>query len=239
MEARGGLTFWEHTAILRRYILLTLGTFIAGATATHALRNYITDALLQPVGDTPMQFLSPLDPVLFLLKVDFFGGLFLALPVLAWSIVSFFGPAIPSGRILRVTGLLVLGMVLAWGAAGYTIFFALPFVIDILSSITVPGVAMALSAQSYLGFAVMLTMLHVLIAQLPIGIVIAAALGILNPRSLARRRREVYLGLAVGLAIVTPTTDVVSLLLLLIPSVLLLEVGILCGTFVYTDANEA
>jgi sec-independent protein translocase protein TatC len=54
-----------------------------------------------------------------------------------------------------------------------------------------------------------------------------AKLGVVTPQGFAKARRIVIIGAAVGAAIITPTTDPVNMLLVMVPFLVLYELGIL------------
>ena len=80
-EADEELTVWEHVAELRRYVLLSVASVLVFGSLTHAYRNELVGLLLRPLGEgMTLQFLSPLDPLLFILTLDLMGGVLLSLP---------------------------------------------------------------------------------------------------------------------------------------------------------------
>ena len=59
-------------------------------------------------------------------------------------------------------------------------------------------------------------------------------LRLLDPKHLAGKRRILYVTLLIVLAVVTPTTDVASLLVVFVPAVLFLEAGLGIARVVHT-----
>ena len=68
--------------------------------------------------------------------------------------------------------------------------------------------------------------------QVPVVVAFLAAVGIAPVAQMARLRRYVWFGMSIASAIITPTTDVVSMLFLLVPMVLLYEVGLWVGRII-------
>ena len=60
-----------------------------------------------------------------------------------------------------------------------------------------------------------------------------------QPRWLARRRDILYLVLVIVVAVVTPTTDIVSLILAMLPATLSLEAGLLAAHLIHTRRLRA
>lgn len=68
--------------------------------------------------------------------------------------------------------------------------------------------------------------------QVPVIVAFLAAVGIAPVEQMARLRRYVWFGMSIASAIITPTTDVVSMLFLFLPMVLLYEVGLWAGRII-------
>lgn len=68
--------------------------------------------------------------------------------------------------------------------------------------------------------------------QVPVVVAFLAAVGIVPVAQMARLRRYVWFGMAIASAVITPTTDVVSMLFLLLPMVVLYEVGLWVGRLI-------
>src|SRR6266436_1251996 len=87
------MTFFEHLRELVRKLLWSLFAVALGAGVAHYYHEAIIAFLLAPLHQKKLVFLSPLDPLLFVLKIDFVVGFILGLPVLNWCIFSFVKPA--------------------------------------------------------------------------------------------------------------------------------------------------
>lgn len=86
-----------------------------------------------------------------------------------------------------------------------------------------------ISVAEYLGFVVNLALAFGLGFQIPIVVVFVIGVGILPARSMAAARKYVVLGIAVTSAIVTPTPDVSTMMLLAVPMYVLFESGLVIG----------
>lgn len=93
------------------------------------------------------------------------------------------------------------------------------------------------SVSEYLGFVVKLALAFGLGFQIPIVVVFLLAMGIFQTEDLRKARKYVVLGVFVLAAILTPSPDVSTMLLLAVPMMLLFEVGLLAGRFVARDAH--
>lgn len=222
------LTVWEHVAELRRYVLLSVGSVLLFGSLTHAYRNELVAVLLRPLGEgVTLQFLSPLDPLLFILTLDLFGGILLSLPVILWGTYRFLAPALPRVRTWQVVVVLGAAILFGLGAVVYGYLVAVPITLSVLTGFALPGTEPAFTANGYLSFLLTVLVSLVLVFEMPLIMVALSRLGLLEPRALSRKRGHVYLGLLVGVAVVTPTTDLISLALILLPTYAVFELGLL------------
>src|SRR5262249_53456877 len=77
-----------------------------------------------------------------------------------------------------------------------------------------------------LGFAIFMPVIFGLSFQTPLVMLFMAKIGIVDVNSFQRKRRYFWFFMAVFAAVITPSTDAVSMLFLWVPMSLLFELGI-------------
>ena len=88
------------------------------------------------------------------------------------------------------------------------------------------GLKPDLRLNEWLGFAIYMPFIFGLSFQTPLVMVFAAKLGVVNADSFRNKRRYAWMGMALFAAIITPSTDALSMLFLWVPMSLLFELGI-------------
>lgn len=232
LERNEPQSIFEHVGELRQKIFIILGAFILGATISHVFNKEIIAFLLRPAGNQHLIFLSPLEPLFFIFKIDFIGGFILSFPIIIWAIFSYITPALPKklGSIvvlfyLTSTFLLFLGLI-------YAFFITIPLSLKFLFSITIPGIENTFSAEEYINFFITQTIIIIGVFQVPVLIIGGIALGLIQTKIFANRRRIIYLVLLIALAIITPTTDIFSLCIIFIPCLIIFEISLLGGKII-------
>src|SRR5688572_25897669 len=86
-------TLLDHLVELRSKVFLSLAAVAVCSIIAHVWHDQIVRVLLRPLGGEMLFFLSPLDPLLFILKIDLLVGTLLAMPVINWALLSFLKPA--------------------------------------------------------------------------------------------------------------------------------------------------
>lgn len=223
------LTLLDHVIEFRTKLLISFVAVAVGAAAAHIYNESITAFLLKPLGGETLFFLSPFDPVLFILKVDLLAGTVLALPVINWAIFTFVRPAFTRTTWLSLLLLYSLSLSCAASSIAYAYFVSVPAGLHFLMSLNVPGIENMLTATSYLRFLLASGIILALISQIPIVVLAGLRYGVFNAAALSSRRGHIYLAAVIVLSILTPTTDPLNLLFILVPAAILFEGSLLAG----------
>lgn len=93
------------------------------------------------------------------------------------------------------------------------------------------------SISEYLGFVVDLALAFGLGFQIPIVVVFLIMLDIVPADRMAAARKYVILGIAVTSAVVTPSPDIGTMLMLMVPMMLLFEIGLIVGRLMKGRSN--
>ncbi len=88
------------------------------------------------------------------------------------------------------------------------------------------GLKPDLRLNEWLSFAIFMPLIFGISFQTPLVMLFAAKLGIVNADSFRNKRRYAWMGMALFAAIITPSTDAMSMLFLWVPMSLLFELGI-------------
>jgi sec-independent protein translocase protein TatC len=186
--------------------------------------------LFLPLGDNNLlQFLNPLDPLWFILKIDLFVGFILSIPIAILLAGQFIAPAVPhhSGQVLAVV---IFAVVILASLGGiYAYLFVIPIVLNFLQTLPVPDVVIQLSAMEYLHFFISMLFMHIITFQTPVVVTLLIVFGVTSSAYIASIRRYVYVSILSIVAIVSPTTDVLTFLALVTPTLLMFEGGLVLG----------
>ena len=162
------------------------------------------------------------------LQVSALAGLVLAFPFVLWQVYGFVSPALypnekrAAGRIIGCgTLLFVVGVVL-----NYLVIF--PFAYQFLSGYQVqPDVVNQIALSSYVSTLMILSLLMGVLFEMPMVAWALAKAGLLHASMLRTYRRHALVGLMIIAAVITPTGDAVTLMIVTLPLYLLYELSIL------------
>jgi len=216
--------FLEHLEELRRRLLRCFLWAALGTTLAWRYTPSLLTQLIQPAGQ--VVYLSPVEPFLVHLKVAIFSGLVLSVPLLMWETWGFLCPALGPAA-CSLVGLLVpvsIVLFLAGGWFGWKVLS--PSALKILGSFSGGVMTPMLTADHYLSFVSWLILGGGLIFQVPLAVLALAWAGMVRPAALLHHWRAALLVILLASAVLTPTPDIFTQLLLAGPLAILYTVSV-------------
>jgi sec-independent protein translocase protein TatC len=231
-----------HLRELRNRAALAL-TFIAIATAVcfwwydHGLGAFIrapycsipadnralgTGAM---TGDCKLLVTDVFGGALIRLKMAFIAGMVVSAPLWLFQVWRFITPGLKRNE--KKYGLTFVGASSAlFALGGLLAYISLKAGLTLLLGLAGDNVAVALTAQDYLGFVVSVLLAFGASFELPLIAVALNLVGVLPYAALAKSRRWIFFLTVVFAAFITPTQDPFTLLLMALPMCLLFELAI-------------
>jgi len=221
------LTLLEHLGELRWRLLRAAVAVLAGTIAGSFITTPVIKMLVQPLGEGQIVTLSPTEAPLAYFRVALFLGVLLALPYVLYQLYAFVAPGLRSHeRALLLVGFPAVLLLFTLGAL-FTMTVLVPISLPLLMAFLQDVVQPVYSLERYLAFVTTLILWMGLLFQTPLVLYAAARLGLVKPDALRRARKMVIFLAALAAAIITPTTDPITMLLVTGPFVALYEVGLL------------
>jgi len=218
----------DHLEELRRRILRSLLAVVVAAAGCLVFVKPLVRLLEMPADGIRFLQLAPGEFLFVSLKVAGYAGLSLALPWVLYEILSFVLPGL-TRRERRLVAPAVAGSAVLFAAGLAFAWWALvPAALRFLVSYGADVVEPSWSIERYLDFVLLLMVATALAFQLPVLQLILGALGLIRARTMLAAWRWVLLAAAVAGAVLTPSTDPVTMLLLggAITSLYLVGVGL-------------
>jgi sec-independent protein translocase protein TatC len=160
------------------------------------------------------------------LKLAFYTALFISMPVILYQLWAFVSPGLYKNEKRLARPLLIAAMILFYIGCAFAYFLVLPAAFRFLTAVTPKGVEMMTDITHYLDFVMLMFFAFGLCFEVPVAVVILAAVGIVDLDKLRKGRRYAMVGAFAVAAVVTPP-DITSMIMLAIPMCLLYELGVL------------
>jgi sec-independent protein translocase protein TatC len=241
--AESGMTLVEHLAELRTRLIICVVAVAVGMLAGFLLYPWVFDFLIHPYKEVVQQDpsssategrllqIDPLEGFGVRMKTSGYAGIAFAMPVILWQVWRFVTPGLyPHERryavpfVISALTLFLLGA----GLAYYTLPRALEFLVDIggdeLVTAFAPGKYFQLITYMMLAFGVGF--------EFPIVLIFLQMAGIVDTATLRRGRRFAIVGICILVAVITPSGDPISMLMLSVPMVVFYEVAIVIGSII-------
>lgn len=156
------------------------------------------------------------------------AGLILGVPYLLFEIWLFIKPALLDTEKKSASGFVVFASMLFFTGVLFGYYVIAPLSINFLLTFTVDeSIANTITIDSYLSLILTLALGSGIIFQLPVIIFVLSKLGIMTPQFMRKSRRYAVVLILVVAAIVTPTADPYTMLIVAFPLFLLYEVSIM------------
>jgi len=229
----GEMPFLDHLEELRWRILWSLLALIVGSgIGIFLVMKYNVLALLispiEPYLETgKLMYLSPSDPFFLTLRLGLTGGIILASPILMYQVWAFVSPALLPQEKKAIVPALYLGLVLF--AAGVTLayMFALPMTLKFfMTNFQTEALQANIIAPTYLGLVVKLLLAFGVMFELPVVVLVLAAMGLVTSQFLREKRRYAIAGLTILAAMISPGDAITVTLMMMVPLLLLYEMSI-------------
>jgi sec-independent protein translocase protein TatC len=248
------LPFWDHVDELRKIIFRVLIFVVLFVIVAFFFKNAIFDIVLAPqksdfityrwlnrfaqkwslnflqfdAVEVPLINTMMTAQFMIHIKITIYVSLLLSSPYIVYQLFSFVSPSLYaherkySFRIIFFSFLLFfLGILLSY-------FIIFPFSFRFLATYQVdPSVQNMFNLDSYISIFLMISLLLGLLFELPILAWALGKFGIISHSLLKKYRRHAIVIIFIVAAIITPTTDIFTLLLVSVPILALYEISLL------------
>lgn len=239
--AQGEMPFLDHLEELRWRLFrcaIAVAVGVGGAFTLLFTKKIDVIALLsrpiQPYLTRPLMVTHPGDLFNIVMDVSITLGLIVASPVLIWQVWGFLSPALYRHEKKVVIPTLVGAALLFLAGMALAFVYVLPVTLGFFMSFQSASVEVAPTVDRYMGLVISTCLAFGAVFELPIVIVLLTALGIVNPKFLAKFRRHAFICCIIAAAIITPGGDPTALAVLTAPLYLLYEVSITLSRLIFS-----
>lgn len=222
------MTIIEHLEELRKRIIISLILFAAAAAFSFIFVNKISDILRLPALGIIENFIfvSPTEVFTAYLRISILSGFVISLPFILHQLGMFLAPAISPEKRKSVFLWLVASFLLSMAGIIFSYFLALPFALKFLVNFARGAAFPMISIDKYFSFAAGFLLIGAAVFQIPVIMGLLSGIGILNSIFFRKNRKYAIVAISILSAVMTPTQDIVNMLIFFIPMFALYEIGI-------------
>ncbi len=246
-------TFWDHLDELRKVLFRIIIVVVVVMIGTFLCKELLFNIVLAPhksdfiiyrffcclselislPGICPEEFQVGLIntelPSQFLihLSTSFYAGVLLVFPYIIFQLYRFISPALYENERKYSATVIFCSCLLFYVGVLLNYFLIFPLSFRFLATYQVSQeVVNMISISSYIGILMMLSLMIGIMFQLPVLSWLFAKLGFLSAAFMKRHRRHAMVLILIIAAVITPTTDIFTLMLVFVPIYILYEVSI-------------
>jgi sec-independent protein translocase protein TatC len=173
------------------------------------------------------------------MKIAFFASLFITSPYIFYQLWKFIAPGLYPRERRYVVPFVIFSSFLFLAGVVFGYFIVLPPAFGFFVSFTTDALKPMISLREYLSFAIKMLLAFGLSFELPVLIFFLAKLGIISSQLLRKQRRYAIVLIFVTAAIITPSPDAVTQILMALPLLILYECSIFIAKFVEKKKVDA
>lgn len=237
-QTQGNMSLIEHLTELRKRIIVSVVAVAVGAIVAYIFYNPILEFLLDPHcqinGDDGLLqgcgllARSPLEGFSVRLMVASYAGVGMAMPIILWQLWSFVAPGLyPQERKYGMAFVVLSFILFAFGAG--LAYWSLPRALEFLVDVGGPNLENVYSPKEYIGFVVKMMLGFGLGFEFPIILIFLQLIGLVDNKQLRAGRRFALVGIVALVAVLTPSGDPYTLMVLSVPMYLFYEISIAFG----------
>ncbi len=234
------MTFWDHLEELRRVLLrciIVVATFsvlafifkdelfaiIFAPKSPHFLPGIFGETLTIQLINTelPRQFVVHM-------MVSFYAGIIVSAPYIIFELYRFISPGLYENERRCSTPLIAAAYLMFMSGILFSYFILFPITFRFLAGYQVDSsVENLISLESYIDTLVFLSLVMGIVFEIPVLSWLLGRLGILHRSTMQQYRRHAIVIILIVAAVITPTSDAITLTIVSLPMYLLYEVSIL------------
>ncbi len=225
------MSFLDHLEELRwRIIKALLGVLAALVVCGVFVDWIINQVILAPLTriTPPLKLINtiPYGQITFYMMTVIFSALILGTPWIIYQLWKFIQPGLRESEQRYVSRIVGFTSFCFLAGVAFAYFVMLPYMLQFFAAFGSPIIQNMISVDEYMSFVLQLVLLSGLIFELPMVSYFLARFGILTPAFMRHYRRHAIVVILFIAAVVTPTTDPVTMSVFSIPMLVLYEISI-------------
>lgn len=241
--------FLEHLDELRGTLVKCAIAFVVFAALIGIFLKEANDVLMWPLNFVRSENAklvlelgtsAPMEGFSVIIQMCTMGGLFMAAPFMLFFVGQFVAPALSPRELKAVLPVCGTALVLFLLGGAFSFFLLVPSTLRVAVEINdMFGFVMRWTPASYYSLLMWLVLGVGASFEFPLLIVLAVYIGVLRVATLRKYRRHSIVVIFIIAAVVTPTPDPFTQLMMAIPLYVLFEVAIIAGARVERKKREA
>ena len=224
-SAEGGkMSFLEHLDELRKRIIRALLSLSVGVAIAVFFIEDILNFVMRPLAATlpsgaSFIFTYPTEAFMLRIRIALIAGLFIATPLVFWQVWQFVAPALYAKERRYAIPFVLLSSIGFLGGAAFSHYVAFPLMWVFFGSFQTDFVTFMPRIEDAFGMYIRMLLGMGLVFQMPALVFFLARMGVVTARWMVRQFKYAVLVIFIVAAVITPSADVASQLIVGVPMI--------------------
>ncbi len=227
------MPLFQHLEELRTRVLICCLAVAIGFVISYFFSSRIFEILMRPwINAMPaglpakLIYTAPHEAFFVYMKLSFIAGTLLSAPVILWQIWKFIAPGLYENEKKYMLPVILCSCFCFASGVLFGYFVVIPVAFKFFASFASEYITPMLRTTEYLSFANKMLLCFGIAFQMPVFAFFLAKMGVLSAGFLKRKRKWAIVLIFVAAAVLTPSPDVVSQLLMAAPLLVLYEASV-------------
>ncbi len=223
------MSFLDHLEELRWSIVKAVVALLLATAVCAYFAEYIVQVLLigplTAVG-LKSQVLSPYGIILLYMQTVLICGFILSMPSTLYFVWKFVAPGLLKKERMYISRIVFYTSLCFFGGVAFAYFILLPTALKFFAAFGTDAIDLNIAIDRYVSFVLVMLLGAGLVFELPMAAYFLSKMGLLTPAFMRHYRKHAIVGILIVAAIITPTPDIITQVLLAAPLMLLYELSI-------------
>ena len=221
------MSFLDHLEELRSRLIKSLFSVIIISIVAYLFSERLLNFILRPLpGDQAVYFLSPTEAFSTRIKISLIAGIIVSVPVIFYHLWKFVVPGLFAKEVKLVIPVVLSSTAFFLVGAAFCFLFVLPISIKFLMAFGTDKLKPMIQIKDYISFVCYMSLAFGAVFELPVISFFLGRIGIISAKTLIKGRKYAVVIILIVAAVVTPTPDAFTQLMLAGPLYFLYEVSI-------------
>ena len=221
------MPFLDHLEDLRKRLIRAVLAIVVMSGVAFYFADTLVRVIILPLGPEVKLHITEVTGSFYAyFKIALIFGVVGALPIVFYQLWGFIAPGLYRKEKAMILPLITISTLLFGVGAGFCYYWVLPFALKFLIGFSGDLFSPIITVGSYISFAGMLLLAFGFGFQLPVVAYLLGKAGLITSQVLSKGRRYAVVIILILAAILTPTPDVFTQMLLAVPLYFLYEISI-------------
>lgn len=228
MSGEKHLTWLQHFEDLRKMLIVSLIALMVATFACYFFSDFFLSLLRRPIDNLGLDlfFIGVTEGFFTKIKIALYAGFVVSFPIIAWQVWKFIVPALYPSERRYIMILMPVSTLLFVGGVVFAYFTVFPVMMRFLLMVSGELQPM-ITVSQYVSFCVTFLIPFGIMFEMPVFAMFLTRIGIITPQWLKAKRKYALLIFFIVGAVLTPSPDPVSQILMALPMYILYEISII------------